>query len=303
MKKVVKESGFGRGFKPVLSRKKKKDVTLKNGVGNKKVLTKVSSSHFWSSETSNTTRSKSINIEEEYLVEKTSFDYDKGGTIINGDYDHTLKEPSVKITKLLGKPLGKINFSNCGDDDDVLLDTFLELSPSLRNLVTVSVRKSFALDIGLDKVVEKFFQEKLIIIRKLFSKVNGFGETSTPSKFVGIIRATFTSEISLVQTSKKAEEVKILVNTNLKKLFGHSDWAVVVKKILIGTSAKAVCAVLSKYNTIVSIKIQLVDLWQKVIVKFGKVEQTDLVAACWSILIKKDTVYIARADQEKNYGI
>ncbi|KAG9306962.1 hypothetical protein G9A89_000876 [Geosiphon pyriformis] len=175
-------------------------------------------------------------MEEEYLVEETSFDYNKKGTIVGGDYNHMPKEPSVKTIQALGK----INFSGYNDDDNVLLDTLLELSPLLKNLVTVSIKKSFTLDIGLDKVVGKSSQKKLII----------------------------------------------LVNTNLKKSVGCSDRAVVLKKILVGTSAEAMYAVLSEFGVIKSIKMQLQN-------------QADLLAAKWSILIGKDIVCVARSNHDK----
>ncbi|KAG9287169.1 hypothetical protein G9A89_003017 [Geosiphon pyriformis] len=81
--------------------------------------------------------------------------------------------------------------------------------------------------------------------------------SSTPSKFSEIIHASFTSESSLAQTTEKAKAANILVNTDLKKSIGHSDWAVVVKKILIGTLAEAVHAALSKFGIIKLIKMQL----------------------------------------------
>ncbi|KAG9291331.1 hypothetical protein G9A89_003983 [Geosiphon pyriformis] len=78
-------------------------------------------------------------------------------------------------------------------------------------------------DISLDNVVGNSVQKKLVVVRKLFSKINGFGGASAPSKFARIIRITFTSELSLVQASKKTKDVKILVNTNLKKSTDCSD--------------------------------------------------------------------------------
>ncbi|KAG9286475.1 hypothetical protein G9A89_014641 [Geosiphon pyriformis] len=98
-------------------------------------------------------------------------------------------------------------------------------------------------------------QKKLVIVRRLFSKVNGFGEVSTPSKFSGIICASFTSEASLAQTTEKARVVDILVNTDLKKSTIHLDQAVVVKEIPVETSAKAVRAALSEFGFVVLIKI------------------------------------------------
>ncbi|KAG9284929.1 hypothetical protein G9A89_006307 [Geosiphon pyriformis] len=249
------------------------------------------SGHLWSSETGDTTKLESIDMEEECLVEKTSFDYDENGTIADGNHDQMPKEPDIKTKKALSKPLGKINFSINNIDDNVFLDASLELSPLLKNLVFVSVRKSFTLDIGLDKVVENFSQEKLMVVKKLFSKVNGFGEVSTPSKFSGIICASFISEFNLVQATKKTRAADILINTNLKKLNICSDRAVVVKKIPVGTLAEAVCAALSEFGSVMSIKMQLVGLWQKAV--------TDLVVARWFILIGKNAVRVAKTNVDK----
>ncbi|KAG9286119.1 hypothetical protein G9A89_010133 [Geosiphon pyriformis] len=98
IKKVVKNSGSEGGFKPVLSRKKKKNITLKESIGSRKVPTK-------NSEIDDTTESESIDMEKKCLVEETSFDYDMKGIIFDGDHDNMPKEPSVKTTKALGKPL------------------------------------------------------------------------------------------------------------------------------------------------------------------------------------------------------
>ncbi|KAG9291952.1 hypothetical protein G9A89_004890 [Geosiphon pyriformis] len=101
------------------------------------------------------------------------------------------------------------------------------------------------------------------------------GGVSTFSKFAEIIRAMFTSKLGLIKTTEKATSVKIVVNTNLKKFTGCSDWAVVLKKIPIGILAKAVHATLSKFDIIKSIKIQLF------------------------ILIEKDAVHVARSNMNK----
>ncbi|KAG9295378.1 hypothetical protein G9A89_013407 [Geosiphon pyriformis] len=116
--------------------------------------------------------------------------------------------------KMLGKPLGKIDFSAGGDNDNILSNVSLDLSLSLKNVVNVSVCKSFALDIGLDEISGKSSQEKLMIIR-----------------------ATFTSESSLMKATKLATNAKILVNTNLKKSTGYLDQAVVLKKIFVDQDA------------------------------------------------------------------
>ncbi|KAG9293531.1 hypothetical protein G9A89_005534 [Geosiphon pyriformis] len=272
MKKTAKISGSESGFKTVASRKKRKRGVLVEGVDNGRVAAKVPGVCSWSSETEDTTESESVDMEEECLVEETSFDYGESEALTGGDYDQMPTSSKVKTKKALGKPLGKIDFSKDGSDDGVLSDAPLELPLSMKNLVNVSVRKSFALDIGLDKVASKSSQEKLVVVRKLFSGINGFGEASTPSKFSGIIRATFTSK---------------------------SNRAVVVKKIPVGTSAEAVRAALSEFEVIRAIKMQLIRLWQKVVVEFEQSDQADLIAAECSILIGKDAVRVAKTDSDK----
>ncbi|KAG9286820.1 hypothetical protein G9A89_012370 [Geosiphon pyriformis] len=299
IKKATKVFGSSDGFRSVLLKKKKRGSILEDGSGSKNVGFKVQSNHSWGSETDNTTKYKSINMEEECLIEKTSFNYSKSGALAGGDYDQISMSSKVKTKKALGKPLGKINFSPSSNNDDVLLDAPLVLLLSVKNLVNIFVWKSFALDIRLDKVVGKFSHEKLQVVRKLFSRIIGFGGVSTPSKYAGIVKVTFTSKLSLMKATKLAIDVKILVNTDLKKSSGHSDWAVVVKKIPVGTLVEAMHAVLSKFGIIKSVKMQLVDLWQKVIIEFEDQNQADLLASKWFILIGKNAVCMAKTDLDK----
>ncbi|KAG9303175.1 hypothetical protein G9A89_001791 [Geosiphon pyriformis] len=277
MKKSAKGFSADTVSKDIASRKKRKDGVLKDDTAQKIVVSNKVIGGSWGSETENTTESDSVNMEEKFLIEETSVDYEEGNLLEGRDINQTPKGPKVVTKQALDKPLGKINFLGDDNDGDVLSDGHLELPPPLRNLVNVPVHKSFALDIGLEKVTGKSSQEKLS----------------------AIIKATFTSESSLAQASKKAENAKILVNTNLKKPTGHSDWAVMVKKIPVGTSVKAVHTVLSEFGSVVSIKMQLVGLWQKAVVEFAQLNQADLVTARWSILIRKNAVRVAKANSDK----
>ncbi|KAG9295496.1 hypothetical protein G9A89_013525 [Geosiphon pyriformis] len=276
MKKSVKGFSANIVSKDIVSKKKRKDGVLKNSAAQKMVMSNKAVGSFWRSETGDTTKSDSVDMEEKFLIEKTSVDYGKSDLLEGKDVDQTPKGPKVVTKQALGKSLGKINFLG-NDDNNVLLDGHLELPLPLKNLVNVSVRKSFALDIGLEKVTEKSSQEKLS----------------------AIIRAMFTSELSLVQASKKAGDAKILVNTDLKKPTGCSDRAVVVKKILVGTLVKTMCAALSEFGSVVSIKMQLVELWQKAVIEFAQLDQADLVAARWFILIGKNAMRVAKANLDK----
>ncbi|KAG9286845.1 hypothetical protein G9A89_012395 [Geosiphon pyriformis] len=232
MKKTAKVSGSNNGFRPVLSRKKRRGGILKNGSGGEKVGSKVQNSCLWSSETGDTTESNSINIEKKCLIEETSFNYGKDSALTGSDLNQMLTDSKVKTKKALSKPLGKINFLLGGNDNNVLLN-----SPVL------------------------------------FSRINGFGEVSILSKFAGIIRAMFIFKLGLMKATKKTTSAKIVVNTNLKKFSGCLDWTVVLKKIPVKTLAEA----------------------------FEHSDHTDLVTAKWFILIRKDTVHIARSNMNKKF--
>ncbi|KAG9296279.1 hypothetical protein G9A89_014871 [Geosiphon pyriformis] len=303
MKKTAKVFGSKSGFKAVASRKKRKRSVLAEDVDNKRVAAEAPDVCSWGSETGDTTESESVNMEKECLVEKTSFDYGESGVLAGGNHDQAPTSSKVKTKKALGKPLGKIDFSKSSNDNGILSDAPLELPPLIKNLVNVSVRRLFTLDIGLDKVASKSSQKKLVVVRKLFSEINGFGGVSTPSKFSGIIKVTFTSESSLMKATDKAASAKILVNTNLKKSSGWSDQAVVIKEILIEMSAEAVHAALSEFGVVKAIKMQLIRLWQKAVVDFEHLDQADLVAAEWSILIEKDAVHMAKTDLDKEASV
>ncbi|KAG9294084.1 hypothetical protein G9A89_015494 [Geosiphon pyriformis] len=291
---VIKESAKSFSAdtvsKDIASRKKRKGGVLKDDAAQKMVVFNKVVGSSWESKAEDTTESNNVNMEEEFLIEKISVDYGKGDFLEGRDVNQTPKGPKVVTKQALDKPLGKINFLSNNNNGDVLSGDHLELPPSLRNLVNVPVHKSFALDIGLEKVTGKFSQEKLSAVKKLFSGINSFGRASIPSKFAGIIRVMFTSKLSLAQASKKAENAKIMVNTNLKKSASRSNWAVVLKEIPVGTSAEAVRAALSKFGIIKSIKMQLVGLWQKAVIEFKQLGHADLVTAKWSILIGKDAV-------------
>ncbi|KAG9290775.1 hypothetical protein G9A89_011738 [Geosiphon pyriformis] len=287
MKKTAKVSGSNDGFKLVLLRKKRRSGVLKDSSGDKVVGTK----------------SDSIDMEEECLVEETSFRQESREKSGGVDTDMMPKGPKKIVTKhTLGKPLGTINFSMENDNDDNILDGSLSLLPSLslKHTVHVSVRKSFALDIDLGVVADKSSQEKLAYVRKIFSGVNGFGGAFTFSKFGGIIWVSFTSEKTMMVAAKMANDCGVVVNTNLKCSGDNCmNRAIVLKEILVETSVEAVHAAVSKFGKIKTIKMQLVGLWQKAIIKLEDQTQADLLASKWSILIGKDAVRVARADIDK----
>ncbi|KAG9307278.1 hypothetical protein G9A89_017106 [Geosiphon pyriformis] len=261
MKKTIKVSGSEGGLKTVASRKKRKGDVLEESVDDKEIAAKALGAHLWGSETDDTMKSESINMEEECLVEETSIDYGESGMFMGGDPDQTPKSLCVKTKKVLRKPLGVIDYDTVNVKDDVL-DNFFLLPPPLpiKPSVLMSVCKSFALNIDLVTVAGKFFQEKLSFFRKIFSGVSGFGGASTPSKFGGIICATFTSEETMMAAARLANDRGVIVNTNLKcPSNNRTNWAIVLKDIPVGTSVEAVCTAVSEFGVIKMIKMQLVD--------------------------------------------
>ncbi|KAG9306139.1 hypothetical protein G9A89_016043 [Geosiphon pyriformis] len=159
--------------------------------------------------------------------------------------------------------------------------------------------KSFALDIELSAVSGKTVSDKLICVKKIFYQVNGFGRASTPSKFLGIIRSSFTSEKSLIKAREMAISEKFLVNDDLRKVNSHSDQKVIVKEIPVDLPKSVIEAVFSKFGKIISIKVQLIGLWQKALVEYESSEIADLVTARWSVLMGKNSVRMAKASVDK----
>ncbi|KAG9305432.1 hypothetical protein G9A89_021150 [Geosiphon pyriformis] len=97
-------------------------------------------------------------------------------------------------------------------------------------------------------------------------------ELSAVPRKSNIIRSTFTSESSLVKARELTICEKIIVNDNLKKVNIHSNQEVIVKEIPVDLSKLAVDSAFSKFGKIVSIKMQLIGLWQKALVEFESSE-------------------------------
>ncbi|KAG9289872.1 hypothetical protein G9A89_015452 [Geosiphon pyriformis] len=292
IEKIAKNSGSSRGFKSVLSRKKRKGIALDESVDVKVVSAKLSGGHSWGSETGDTIESKSVDMEEECLVEETSFNYSKNGALANGDPNQTPKNSKIKTKKALDKSLRIINYVTGSENNDVL-NEFALLPPLLliKSSVQISVCKSFALDIDFVSITVNSSWEKLGFIRKIFSGVNSFERVSTPSKFGRIICVTFTSEKVMINAANLANDCGVVVNTNLKHpVNNHMNRAIVLKEISVGTSVEAVWAAVSAFRKIKVIKMQLVD-------------QADLLASEWSILSRKDAVQVARADINKQLAL
>ncbi|KAG9295145.1 hypothetical protein G9A89_006126 [Geosiphon pyriformis] len=141
--------------------------------------------------------------------------------------------------------------------------------------------KSFALDVELSAVPGKT------------------NRVSTPSKFLGIIKSSFTSELSLKKARELAVHEKIVVNVDVKQVNKLTNWVIVVKEILVNLPKSAVEFVFSKFGKIVSIKMQLIGLWQKALVKYESSEIAELVMTNWSVFIGKNSVRMVSRDQHQ----
>ncbi|KAG9291638.1 hypothetical protein G9A89_022057 [Geosiphon pyriformis] len=85
------------------------------------------------------------------------------------------------------------------------------------------------------------------------------------------------------KTKKLAVSEKILVNNDVKQINKHSDQEIVVKKIPVNLLKSVIESVFSKFSK------------QKALVEYESSEIADLVAAKWSVFIRKDSVYVTKA--------
>ncbi|KAG9294427.1 hypothetical protein G9A89_001932 [Geosiphon pyriformis] len=216
-----------------------------------------------------------------------------GGGSLLGSAATTLKAKRVKNNLDCSFPLGFLDYNMDNDDGGPL--PFLLDPKIIKTQVEIAVKKSFALDINISNVEGKSVMAKTQLIRKIFSKINGFGRATIPSKFEEIIRSTFTSEKSMKKAASLAGENRIIVNTDLKRQGVRSDQAVVIKKIPMDMPKEMIITTVSEYGQIVSIKVQLIGLWQKAVVEFAESSQADLLASKWLFLIGKDSVHVAKA--------
>ncbi|KAG9299375.1 hypothetical protein G9A89_014023 [Geosiphon pyriformis] len=210
---------------------------------------------------------------------------------ISGGFDGSLLDSAVNTSK--SKRVNtSANFSSSIGSSDFEMDE--EVKPLLppfkkkvpldkiwidlkiiKTPVEMSVKKSFVLNINLLAVEGKSATQKTQFIRKIFSKINGFGGATTPLKFEEIIRSTFTSEKSIKKAVLLASKNEINVNSNLKEQGIHSNWAVVIKEIPMDTPKDMIIIA--------------------AVVEFADSDQAAQLASRWSFLIGKDSVHVAMA--------
>ncbi|KAG9306835.1 hypothetical protein G9A89_005736 [Geosiphon pyriformis] len=244
---------------------------------------------------------------ENVVTEETCYaELDVSG--LNDDMNNAMPRKTRTRTYVLDSKLPPLSFNVPSDGEDTLplpspkfygsncLPSVRSCAPEKWNF---NSSKSFALDIELSAIPGKTINDKLIGLKKIFYRVDGFGRASTPSKFLRIIRFLFTSEISLNKARELAIGEKILVNNDLRKSSVHSDQGVIVKEIPVNLPKLAIEAVFSKFGKIISIKMQLIGLWQKALVEYKSSKIADLVAVRWFVFMGKDSVHVAKTSVDK----
>ncbi|KAG9305911.1 hypothetical protein G9A89_016564 [Geosiphon pyriformis] len=200
------------------------------------------------------------------------------GMDINGEaskgekvLDSKMNTPQAKHfnnSATVGSPFGSIIY-DMEEEEEVFLPPCKSFSldrmwvdPKIIKIqVEVAVKKSFTLDINLSAVEGKLAMAKTQVIRKLFSGINE----------------------SMEKTVLLAKENNIIVNSDLKRQGIHSDWAVVIKEILIDMPKEMIVATVSEFGQV------------KAVVEFAESSQADQLAAKWSFLIGKDSVCMVKA--------
>ncbi|KAG9288372.1 hypothetical protein G9A89_021403 [Geosiphon pyriformis] len=126
-----------------------------------------------------------------------------------------------------------------------------------------------------------------VMTKKVLGKLLGVIDYSTVDIDDNVLDDSFLFlsslpiKLAMMAAGKLANDYGVVVNTDLKCPDNvHTNWDIVLKEILVGTSIEAVCAA-------------------KAIVKMEDQNQADLLANKWSILIGKDAVHVARADMDK----
>ncbi|KAG9307798.1 hypothetical protein G9A89_023363 [Geosiphon pyriformis] len=248
-----------------------------------------------------------LNNMENVITEKTC--YAESNVLgLDDNMDDAMPRKTCTRTYVLNSKLPPLSFNVPSDGEDTLPLPSPKFYGSI-HLPPIGSRalekwnfnssKSFALDIELSAIPGKINGDKLVSIKKNFYHVDGFGGASTSSKFPEIIRSTFTSEASMNKAKSLAVSGKILVNNELRKINSRSNQEIVVKEISVNLPKSAVKSVFSKFGEIVSIRMQLVGLWQKILVEFKSAEIAGMVASKWSVFMGKDSVRVALATEDK----
>ncbi|KAG9301653.1 hypothetical protein G9A89_016723 [Geosiphon pyriformis] len=224
------------------------------------------SSHDSKMESKNTSINKVSDIKNmgNMVAEKTSY-IDSNASKTDNMIDDTTSKKMQTKTYMLGQPPKKPSFKNLSDDDAelVLFDSKFAGSNWL------SLTKSHALK------------------RHSFEPVKSFVLNMDLAAFPGIIRSSFTFELSLKKTRKLAIYKKIVVNDDVRQINKHTNWKVIVKEIPVNLLKLAVESVFSKFDKV------------KILVEFKSADIASLVTSKWSVFMKKDLVHVVLVVDDK----
>ncbi|KAG9298653.1 hypothetical protein G9A89_012721 [Geosiphon pyriformis] len=215
----------------------------------------------WSSKVKNkkTSVSEISNVENinNMIAEKMNY-IDSNASETDNIVDNATSKKMHTRMFVLSKLLKMLFFKNLSNNNAkivLLVSKFLEshnllLAESWNKKVrNFNFAKSFALDIELLAISRKTNSNKLFL--------------------------SFTSEFSLNKTKSLVISEKILVNSDIKKVNSCLNWELIIKKIPVNFPKSAVKSVFSKFGKIISIKMQLIGLWQKTLVEFKSLDMTN----------------------------
>ncbi|KAG9305856.1 hypothetical protein G9A89_006267 [Geosiphon pyriformis] len=147
---------------------------------------------------------------------------------------NTLKAKYVNIGAVFGFPFGSSNFDINNNEEVSLFPCF-----------SISLNKKWVnpkITLNISAVEKKSVTAKTQLIRKIFSTINGFGEKS------------------LIKATSLARKKEIIINSDLKKQEICSDWTVIIKEIPMNMPKKMIVTVVSEFDNIKLIKIQLIGI-------------------------------------------
>ncbi|KAG9303380.1 hypothetical protein G9A89_013706 [Geosiphon pyriformis] len=115
-----------------------------------------------------------------------------------------------------------------------------------------------------------------------FLKTLLYNDMSDNNKVLELPSSKFNGSNQLLPfkscAKKLAVSKKILVNDDVRQINKCTNQKIVVKKILVDFPKLAVESVFSKFGKVVSIKIQLIGLWQKALIKFESLDVASSIA-------------------------
>ncbi|KAG9287260.1 hypothetical protein G9A89_008890 [Geosiphon pyriformis] len=177
------------------------------------------------------------------IAEETNYT-DSNALKIDNKMDDATPRKTCTKTYVLDSKLNKISFNDLSNgDDDVLTLLVSKFSGAKRLLAAGSCVldkcnfrpvKSFALDVELSAIPGKTNSNKLMAIKKISIKLMDLEGASTFSKFLEIIKFSFTSELSLKKIRELATHKKIVVNVDVRQINKHSNWSYGEKTCFIG---------------------------------------------------------------------